>query len=87
MYTVRIALFGLSRRSPVRDSGAAAERVIAESQRPISRRNELGTVEKGGAVEERPGKIGAVEHRFEEIRTLEMPDPAACYARTHARLR
>src|SRR5436190_24155640 len=62
-------LFDLSRRSPVQDSGAAAERVIAEGQRPVSRRNQLGTVKERGAIEERPGKIGAVEHRFEEIRS------------------
>src|SRR5437868_8804820 len=69
---IRKPLFGLSGRSPVRDSGAAAHRVIAEGQRPVSRRNELATVKERGAIEERPGKIGTVEHRFEEIRTLEM---------------
>src|SRR5947207_8201728 len=69
---IRKPLFGLSGRNPVRDSGAAAERVIAEGQRPVSRRDELGTIKEGGTVEERPGKIGAVEHRFEEIRTLKM---------------
>src|SRR5438477_6045050 len=73
MYNVIIRpAFDLFRRSPVWDSGAAAERVIAEGQRPVWRRDELGTSKEGGTVEERPGKIGAVEHRFEEIRTLKM---------------
>src|SRR5713226_5063940 len=56
--------------SRIRNIRTAAKRGIAEGRLPIPGGDELGTIEELGAIEERAGKIGAVEHRFEEIRPL-----------------
>jgi hypothetical protein len=61
---------GLSGRGPIRNSGTAAKRGIAEGRLPVPGGDELGTIEELGAIQERSGKIGAVEHRFEEVRPL-----------------
>jgi len=53
------------------NGGAAGERLIAKSRLPVSGDDELGTIQKLGAEQESPGKIGAVEHRFEEVCPLQ----------------
>src|SRR6266851_709466 len=61
---------GLSGRGPLRNIRTAAKRGIAEGRLPVPGGDELGAIEELGAMEERAGKIGAVERRFEEIRPL-----------------
>src|SRR5439155_9618607 len=53
------------------NGGAAGERLIAKSRLPVSGDDELGTIQKLGAEQESPGKLGAVEHGFEEVRPLQ----------------
>src|SRR6266851_9632512 len=61
---------GLSGWGPIRNSGAAAKRGIAVGRLPVPGGDELGAIQELGAIEERSGKIGAVEHRLEEVRPL-----------------
>jgi hypothetical protein len=52
--------------------GAAAERLIAEGRLPVPGSDELGTIKKLSSGQEGPGKIGAIEHRFEEVRAIQV---------------
>ena len=62
----------LLRGNPIGDSRAAAERLIAEGRLPVPSNYQLRTIQKLRSIQIRPGKIGAIEYRFEEIRTLQM---------------
>ena len=53
------------------NGGAAGERLIAKSGLPVSGDDDLGAIQELGAEQESPGKIGAVEHRFEEVCPLQ----------------
>src|SRR5207302_8085078 len=69
IYTVRIARFSTYPEEVW--SGIAAPQPSASSRKANDQfRAAMSWAQL--AIEERPGKIGAVEHRFEEIRTLEM---------------
>ena len=39
---------------------------------PVARDDELGTIKKLSSGQEGPGKIGAIEHRFEEVRAIQV---------------
>ena len=39
---------------------------------PVPGDHELGTIKKLGSRQKGPGKIGAIEYSFEEVRALEM---------------
>jgi hypothetical protein len=54
------------------DWGATGKRLIAEGRLPAPGDDELRTIEKLSSIEVCPGKIGAVQYRFEEIRTLQV---------------
>ena len=62
----------LPRGDSVWNSRATGKRVIAEGCLPVSGDHELGTIEKLGSIHESPGKIGAIEYSFEEVRAFEM---------------
>ena len=51
---------------------SAAERLITEGRLPVPGSDELGTIKKLSSGQEGPSKIGAVEHRFEEVRTIQV---------------
>jgi hypothetical protein len=59
--------------SEVTLSGTAAtgKRLIAEGRLPVPSTDELGTTQKLSSIEVSPGNIGAIEYRFEEVRTLQ----------------
>jgi len=54
------------------DSRATAKCLITEGRLPVPANHELGTIQKLGSRQEGPGKIGAVEHRLEEVSALEV---------------
>jgi hypothetical protein len=39
---------------------------------PVPGDYELGTIKKLSSSQECPGKIGAIEHRFEEVRAIQL---------------
>jgi hypothetical protein len=39
---------------------------------PVPSNYQLRTIQKLRSIQVRPGKIGAIEYRFEEIRTLQV---------------
>jgi hypothetical protein len=39
---------------------------------PVLSDDELGTIQKLSSNQERPGKIGAIEHRFEKVRAIQV---------------
>jgi len=39
---------------------------------PVPSDNELSAVQESGSIQKSYGKIGAVEHGFEEVRALQM---------------
>jgi hypothetical protein len=39
---------------------------------PVPAGNELTAVQELGSIQKSPGKIGAIEHRLEEIGTVQM---------------
>jgi hypothetical protein len=47
---------------------------------PVPGDNELSAVEELGSVQEGPSKIGAIEHRLEEIRALQVRTRQVCPA-------
>ena len=62
----------LFRRHSVRNGGAATERLIPKGRLPVPGNYELSAVQELGSIQKSPGKIGAIEHRFEEVRALQM---------------
>ena len=54
------------------DSRATAKRLITEGRLPVPANHELGTIQKLGSSQKGPGKIGAIEYSFEEVRALQM---------------
>ena len=62
----------LFRRPSVGNSGAAGERVITESRLPVPGDDELGAIQKTGAVQKRSGKIDAIQRSLEEVRALDV---------------
>jgi hypothetical protein len=62
----------LFQRHSVGNSGAAAEGLITESRLPVPGNDELGTIKKLGFRQKGPGKIGAIEYSFEEVRAFEV---------------
>ena len=62
----------LSRRRPVWNSRATGKRVIAEGRLPVSGNYELSAVQELGSIQKSPGKISAIEYRFEEVSALKM---------------
>src|SRR5712691_3165005 len=57
--------------TPYRNGCAAVQRVVTEGRLPVPGDEQLGTIQELGAEQESPGKIGAVEHRFEEVCPLQ----------------
>jgi hypothetical protein len=72
MWDYLASVGNLFRRHSVRNRGAAGKRVIAEGRLPVPGDDELGAIEELGSSQEGFGKIGAIEHRFEEVRALEV---------------
>src|ERR1700675_3279782 len=66
----RRKLWDANRRS-ARNGCAAVQRVVTEGRLPVPGDEQLGTIQELGAEQESPGKIGAVEHRFEEVCPLQ----------------
>ena len=55
---------------PVGNSCTAGKRFVTEGRLPVPSNDELGTTQKLSSIQIRPGKIGAIECRFEEVRIL-----------------
>jgi hypothetical protein len=51
---------------------AAGKRLITVGRLPVPGNNELGTIQKLSTIQISPGKIGAIEYRFEKVRTLQV---------------
>ena len=52
--------------------GAAAECLIAECRLPVPGDDKLGTIKKLSYSQEGPGKIGTIEHRFKQVRAIQV---------------
>ena len=59
-------------KEPYRDRRTAAKPLIAEGRLPVPSNYQLRTIQKLRSIQVSPGKIGAIEYRFEEIRTLQV---------------
>src|SRR5438094_6427897 len=55
----------------VRNRGTTGKRRITEGRLPVPSKDKLGTVQKSSSFQISPGEIGAIEYRFEEVRTLQ----------------
>jgi hypothetical protein len=62
----------LFRRHPIGDRGAAAERSSRKADCQFRVPTSWAQLRTWASVKKAPGKIGAVEHRLEEVRALEM---------------
>jgi hypothetical protein len=54
------------------NSRATAKRLITEGRLPVPADHKLGAIQKLGAGQESPCKVGTIEYRFEEVRALEV---------------
>jgi hypothetical protein len=54
------------------NSRATGKLVIAERCLPVPGGNELSAVQELGSIQKSPGKISAIEYRFEEVSALKM---------------
>jgi hypothetical protein len=54
------------------NSRATGKCVIAKGRLPVPGNYELSAVQELGSIQKSPGKIGAIEHRLEEVGGLQM---------------
>ena len=69
---LRRSVGNLIRGHSVRNGGATGKRVIAKGRLPVPGNYELSAVQELGSLQKSPGKIGAIEHRLEEVGGLQM---------------
>ena len=63
---------GLFWLCPARNSRATGKRLIAKGRLPVPGNYDLNAVQELGTIQKSPGKISAINDRFEEVRAVQM---------------